>query len=695
MKRWTTTSDAGPILPLLERNFLSLKPGASYPVKPGRATKAILLVGWLVCTLVSPKAKAQAFRDISANIGINTYCLDRHDMGGGVVFFDYNQDNYPDLFIIGGEAPCALYRNNWDGSFSNVSKTAGLDLADFTTVGAAVGDIDNDGDQDVLVTTSRDFANVLLENNGDGTFTDISEEAGIKELAWSTSASFGDFNLDGLIDIYVSNYAMYQGEPFSQNIRGGYSNFLYQNMGNNQFVNVANGLGVADIGCGLATAFTDSDNDHDADIYVANDFGLSFEPNELYINQYPQNNFDPIASFAGVKVKINAMGIAIGDYDEDGDFDYYVTNIADNPFFENTQSGSLFNDIGIEKGISNPDGTSWGTAFLDYNNDSYLDLVVANGQVIEASHQNDENRLFQGGKEHQFEDVSKTVGIASPKRCRGLSFADMDNDGDLDVLFGVVDANEQAEENALLYQNITANKNNWFKVKLQGTHNNRNGYGSRVRVVIGDRSLIREADGGSSYLSHSFNVIHFGLGNSSTVDSLIVTWPGGHQDIYTHLKANAAVTVVEDSHAYPYRNEAISIFSGDSIFLAGAFRKEEGIYHHFLSDENAVDTALIITKLTLLERPIPSSKEVGFTAFPNPFQHSMQLKYHLHEKSRVRLTVFDLQGKQLKVLLEENQAAGTHYFPYEGLPSTYANGLLVFRLSIDDQNYVLKAVKFQ
>lgn len=650
---------------------------------------------YTVILLASPlMTQAQSFREISQQVGINAFCQDPHLMGGGVALFDYNNDNYPDLFIIGGEGPNTLLRNNWDGSFSDVSQEAGVALGGLFTMGVAVGDIDNDGDEDLLITTGKETPNILLQNNGNGSFTDISKAAGIQELAWSTSASFGDFNLDGWIDIYVNNYAIYEEEPFSQHIRGGYANFLYQNQGNNTFVNVAPTLGVADVGCGLAVAFTDCDHDSDPDLYVANDFGLSFEPNELYINAFPEAGFRPAAYAAGVHVKINAMGIAIGDYDEDGDLDYYVTNIADNPFFENTEGGQFFEDVGISKGVNNPDGTSWGTAFLDYNNDTYLDLIVANGQVIEAPHQNNENRLFQGNKDHQFEDVSTKTGLASNQRCRGLSFADLDNDGDLDLLFGVVAEDQQSEDNALLYQNNTANKNNWFKLQLVGRLSNRNGYGSQVRIVLGNRSLIREADGGSSYLSHHSNVIHFGLGNHASIDSLIITWPGGHQDIYTQLKANKAIKVVETSHWYSNSNQEITIFKGDSIFLAGAFQKQAGIYHHFLSDDNGIDTALIVTKLTLLEKPIQAAKEVAFTAAPNPFSTQTQLQYHLKQDSEVQLSVFDIMGREIRILVDQQQSAGDYRLPYLLEPAEKASGILIFKLLINGQAHILKTIQF-
>lgn len=529
--------------------------------------------------------------------------------------------------------------------------------------------------------------------NGDGTFSDISEKAGVKERAWSTSASFGDFNLDGLLDIYVANYAILKEDPFQQHANECAPNFLYQNRGNNQFENVAYLSGTADVGCGLAVAFTDCDNDRDVDLYVANDFGLQFEPNELYINPYPESPFRKTAPYSPIRARINAMGVAVGDYNEDGDFDYYVTNMGDNPFFENRNKGALFQDVAAQKGVNNPDGTSWGAAFLDYNNDTYLDLTVANGQVVETNRQNNENRLFKADQYRLFQDVSKSAGIASTKNCRGLSFADMDKDGDLDFMFGLVSADEQSEENTLVYQNNEAGLGNWLKVKLRGVENNRNGYGAQISLIIGNRRLIREADGGSSYLSHHYNEIHFGLGDYTKVDSLIVDWPGGNRDVFSDIAANQAIEVVEMSHWYPYRNREISIFKGESVFLAGSPQTEAGVYQHRITGSDGLDSMLIITRLKVLESPAVGLQDIAFAAFPNPFRASARIRYTLPENSRVRLSVFEAGGKQGRVLIEEEQAAGEHYFSFEDQHAFYGRGLYIFRLSVDRQVYVLKLVK--
>lgn len=634
---------------------------------------------------------AQTFREISKQIGLNTYCLDETIMGGGVAFFDYNQDYYPDLFVIGGERANVLFQNNWDGTFSNVSTQAGIELRNKKTMGVAVGDIDNDGDADLFITTAKDQANVLLENQGDGTFRDISEKAGITDVSWSTSATFGDFNKDGLIDIYVNNYAEFESYPFEQNINQCSPNFLYQNLGDNQFVNVAEDLGVADAGCGLAVAFTDCDGDLDTDLYVANDFGLTFEANALYFNQYPKA-FEEASFAIGMDFRINAMGIAIGDFDEDGDFDYYTTNIADNLLSESVNESRFFREVAIPKEVGNPDGTSWGTAFLDYNHDTYLDLIVANGQVIAADFQNNENRLFQSNDQYFFEDISQIAGLADTTRCRGLSISDYDLDGDLDFLFGVVSPTEQSDFQTLFYKNELEDAQNWIKINLQGTASNRDGYGSHLRIVLGDRNLIREADGGSSYLSHSSKEVHFGLGKHDVIDSLIISWPSGQQDIYTHIRSNQNLLAIENDQYFPYSHQEITIFEGDSIFLADAFQTEAGVYHHFTQDE-AGENVLYITRLRLEPKPIEIFTEVTFTASPNPFINSTQLQYTLPTDSAVKIEVYDLVGRHIGTLLEEEKSAGRHFLSNEVMMSVLSKGVYVFRLQVGAEVHNLLVIK--
>ncbi|MFN2421993.1 MAG: CRTAC1 family protein [Gemmatimonadota bacterium] len=509
-------------------------------------------------------ALAQGFDEVGREAGIDHVAVDPHRIAGGVAFFDYDGDGDDDLWLTGGRNPDRLYRNRGDGTFDDVTEAAGLGfLADIPTVGVVTGDIDNDGDRDVFVTTFEGYPNILLRNEGDGTFTDVSEAAGVAgPPVWSTAAAFGDYDLDGFLDLYVGNYATYDDLPYDEHLTGGIPNFLYRNRGDGTFEDVAERLGVDDPdGLALAVAFTDYDGDADVDIWVANDFGYLFEEDKLYRND--GGRFVEVGEELGVDNEINAMGIAAGDYDEDGDLDYYVTNMARNRLHENLQRGHAsgegsgrFVDVARQKGLDDEWATSWGAVFADVDNDGHLDLLLANGRVLPSYNMEymdhlhrlvepHANRLWRGDGKGGFVEVASEMGVADTTRGRGLAWSDIDGDGDVDLAVSVLVVEGPTMDHALLYRNEGHPGRNWLNVRLRGTSANRDAFGSRVRVVAAERSLIREIDGGSSYLSQSSSVAHFGLGSRAVADSLVVTWPGGKIEVLTDLPVNRTVEIVE------------------------------------------------------------------------------------------------------------------------------------------------------
>jgi hypothetical protein len=517
------------------------------------------------CFTIAGSVSGQDFQEVSLAAGIDHYCYDPHRVCGGVAFFDYNGDGLEDLYLTGGGRADRLFRNKGDGTFADATEDAGLTVVKrFRTVGVVTGDVDSDGDRDLFVTTGPDQRNVLLRNNGDGTFSDVSEQAGITGTAWSTSATFGDYDIDGDLDLYVGNYATYDGLPYDEHLTGGLANQLYRNRGDGTFEEVA-AEAFADNSEGLtiAVAFADLNGDFEIDLYVANDFGQLFLPNALLINEASSGAFSDVGKSSGTDADMNGMGIAIGDYDEDGDFDLYVSNMDRNRLFENrSESGSQelrFQDVSVEKGVADSLSTSWGTAFFDYDNDSHLDLFVANGRVLPTYNladprralrliQQHVNRVYRGAADRSLTEVT-TAGIADSARGRGLAFADYDADGDLDLFVAVVSKDEKTTVRARLYRNEVGTRNHWLKVDLRGTESIRDAFGSVVRAVSGDRSWLRIVDGGSSYLSQSSSVVHFGLGNTAAVDSLIVTWPGGKREAFADLRADQTVRIVEGTSA--------------------------------------------------------------------------------------------------------------------------------------------------
>ncbi|MDN5202230.1 FG-GAP-like repeat-containing protein [Fulvivirgaceae bacterium BMA10] len=539
----------------------------------------------------------QGFKEVASEIGIDHFCYDALVMGGGIASLDYDNDGDEDLYLVGGLSSDKLYRNNGNGFYEDVSDIAGLNFTNnFYTVGVVAGDFDNDGFRDLFVTTGRDTRNILLSNNSDGTFSDISEQAGILEISWSTSATIGDYNLDGLPDIYVGNYVEYDGLPFDAHLVAGLPNFLYENLGNNQFEEVAVSMQVEDNGAALAVAFSDVDDDGDVDIVIANDFGHIYEPNALYINE-DGDFFSSVADQAGVNYEIHGMGIAIGDYDKDGDRDYYITDLGPNLLHNKQNNGMLYSEMSEVSNVEVSDMTSWGAAFFDYDNDSNLDLAVANGNVLGS--RKEVTSLFKGDGLGNFSDVATSQNIVEDSKTKGLAVLDYDNDGDLDLIVTAVSDDEASMDKTLFYKNNNENTNNWLKVKLQGTYSNRDGIGSSVKVFVDNEVLIREIDGGSSYLSHNLLVAHFGLGSVEHVDSIVINWMGGNEQILKNVKVNQTLLIQEDQVRHSFIDSTIC--KGDSLFLENKYQKVGGTYYDSLKNGQDGLYEVICTKLKVMD----------------------------------------------------------------------------------------------
>lgn len=507
--------------------------------------------------------KAQ-FIEISHNSGITHTNVDPTLLSGGVAFLDYQNDGFEDVFLIGGDAPNRLFENQGNESFVEVTEQVGLNKIDhMRTMGISCGDLDNDGYTDLLITSIDKEQVYLFWNVGGKYFKEGSQEAGIAASFYSSSTALGDFNKDGHLDVYICNYNS-----------GTDGDLLLKNNGDRTFSNLSHLLGNFHHGSALVVAFSDFDSDHDLDILVGNDFGDLHQPNRLFVNEHPKLGFQELSDETGWDVRINSMGIAIGDYDEDGDLDYYVSDIGDNYLFAN-QTNHSFHELARQAEVDNAEGTSWGNAFFDYNNDSYLDLFVANG-IFQIGDNQQKNRLFEGNGQ-AFKDVSELQEIASTFRGRGVAVGDFNNDGHQDLLVGVVHNRPNARYHTLLYEN-PGNENNWIKINLIGTMSNKDAYGSLVKAFFEGRCLIKESSGGGSYLSGNSKVIHFGLGTATSVDSLVVTWPNTLAQVFTNLAANQHYEILEGGKIYRTRSIAKTIPNGDEIFLQGKQRNEAGVY---------------------------------------------------------------------------------------------------------------------
>ena len=520
----------------------------------------ILLIFWAF----SPRSHAQ-FSEVSNSSGIDFAPVPLFNLGGGLAWFDYDNDGWEDLYITGCTSMDRLYKNNGDGTFSDVSLDAGLPVTVLAnTMSVTTGDIDNDGDRDVFLGTwrttgSSNFApNMLLRNNGNGTFTEVAEDIGLGEPTYATGATFFDANKDGWLDLYVACYIQ-SGQlivdPETQQVVGFdhdcFQDNFYLNNGDGTFVNMTQDWNAVNNGCSLGVVASDKDGDGDSDILVANDFGEFVEPNVILQNDFPNQEFSEVAESASADLAIYGMGVAVGDYDEDLDLDYYFTNLGRNVLLNNDGEGQ-FQDLTTEADVENASSnglynTSWGTTFWDFDNDGFLDLFVANGHLPTAPFvQNnllDPNKLYRNMGDGTFEDLTEEQQVGSTLMARGCAYADYDQDGDLDMAVVNLEQGEFVAVNHVeLFQN-PGNENHYIQFELEGTLSGNDAFGAWVIVHAGDRHLLREIHGGSSHASQSTSRVHVGLGNLTEVDSVNVIWPVGNPETWFSLEADSLHTL--------------------------------------------------------------------------------------------------------------------------------------------------------
>ncbi len=494
-------------------------------------------------------------------------------MGSGALFFDYNNDGWPDIFFVDGgslvdaglahQARSRLYRNNGDGTFADVTEQSGIRNLGYG-MGACAADYDNDGWVDLYITNFG--RNVLYHNNGDGTFTDVTEKAGVGLRSWSTSCAFADVDNDGHVDLFVVNYVdfgltnnKYCGDPVQNvrmychpNVYNGLPNVLYHNNGDGTFTDVTKKAGLyTTAGKGLGVVFGDYNNDGWMDIFVANDS----VPNFLYQNQ-GHGTFKEVGFLAGAAVNANGrpgagMGTDMADYDNDGLLDIFVTHLdmEANTLYHNIGQG-IFEDATFQTGLGEPSlpFVGFGTALFDYDNDGYLDLAVANGNVLDNATYFRDNAtyaqrklLFHNEGNGTFKEIGlgSGPGFALRKVGRGLAVGDFDNDGNLDLL---ITNNGQTAD---LLRNDGGNRNHFLMVRTIGTKSNRDGIGARLKLTVGSTTQVREVKAGSSYLSQNDMRVHFGLGQATRADRLEVRWPSGRVDVLENLEANQFLTLQE------------------------------------------------------------------------------------------------------------------------------------------------------
>ena len=501
--------------------------------------------------------------------------------GSGIAFFDFDNDGWLDIYLTNGsrldakwpagKAPTThLYKNNRDGTFTDVTEKSGLGRSGWQT-GVCVGDYDNDGWDDLFCTFWGH--NILFHNNGNGTFTDVTAKAGLAEAhgRWGTGCSFLDYDRDGYLDLFVCNFVkldpdkppsledasfcQWKGVPTMCGPRGlpGDTNILYHNNGDGTFTDVSEKAGILKPGprYHITSVSYDFDNDGWPDIYIA----VDSMPSIFFKNNH-DGTFTDIAVMAGCAYNDDGheqagMGLGVADYDCDGWFDIFKTNFADDTsnLYHNNGDGT-FSDLSFNSGVGiNNTYVAWGCGFIDYDNDGWADIVQINGHVYPEIDKYNFGETFKNPRlvyknlgNGRFKDVSAEMGpgITARFSSRGAAFGDYDNDGGMDML--ILNMNELPS----LLHNQGGNKQNWIKLKLVGTKCNRTAIGARARVITGKHIQMDEVHSGTSVMSQSDLRLHFGVGAVETIDAIEVKWPTTQKvERFTQVKVNQILTIRE------------------------------------------------------------------------------------------------------------------------------------------------------
>jgi hypothetical protein len=568
-------------------------------VRPGEASP--YAAPGVTFTEVTRAAGLGGFRHVSG-AAAKDYIIEA--TGSGCAFVDYDNDGWPDIYLVNGgtmdvlrgkeKAPrAALYRNNKDGTFTDVTEKAGVGNERFGQ-GVCAGDYDNDGWADLYVTNYG--KNRLYRNNKDGTFTDVAEKAGVAPGMWSTGCAFGDYDGDGRLDLFVAGYieldlnqlpptatgnaaqaakgedknsggmgasysagmayCQYRSQRVMCGPRGlkGAPDHLFRNNGDGTFTDVSARAGVADKAgyYGFGVAWFDLDDDGRPDLIVANDS----TPNYVYRNK-GDGTFEDVSYASGAALNEHGreqahMGVAIGDYDGDGRADIHITNFSDdsNVLYHN-DGGGIFTDVTFPAGLAEATipFLGWGTNFFDYDNDGALDLLAANGHVYPLAETADwgtsyrQRLLLLRNVKNKFREAGSGAGAALniPRASRGSAIGDFDNDGDQDILLNNLD-----EAPTLLRNDGASKSGHWLNVRLIGDPKQkspRDAIGAVVVCAVGARRMREEVASGRSYNSQSDLRVHFGLGAATKVDRLTVRWPGARTEEYEIKSVDQFITI--------------------------------------------------------------------------------------------------------------------------------------------------------
>ena len=592
----------------------------------------------LISVLFTQDVISQVFLQKNLNFANPADLILKTNSGtNGISIADYNQDGYLDIyFVVKEEASKADFstRNRlflFDGE-KYVDKTSTFNdgVSGFTEViqtpygykiGASWGDYNNDGFPDLFLANSG--KDILLKNTGNGQFINITQAAGVagKDSVQSSQGLWFDYDKDGDLDLYVS-----VRQDWSPSNRS-HANRMYENSGNDTFIDVSEESGLNDAGLTFTTLPLDVDNDGDLDLYLANDFGL----NKLYINNGDKTFTEQTDAF-GLSDQGEGMGLSIGDPDNNGLFDIYLTNVTDNGesplrfnrLFVNTEQ-NFFEKKEFAKGVSEA-GWGWGSEFFDFDNDGDEDLLIANGYQTQV--EPDINRLFRNTSSEtdtlSFERFETDAGISANSVSYTNAVFDQNNDGFLDFV------TSNFFQKPVLYEN-TLDQGNWLKIWLEGVETNRNGFGSVLRLYTGEDTFSRYYHGAGLYTQHILP-IHFGLENATIIDSLQVKWLSGKIDRFYNLEPNQTLNILEGG--------------------------------------------LITSNETDYKREFPTQL-ILLGNYPNPFNNSTVIQFQISQPDAITLEIFSISGQKI-LTHSTSYSTGTHSYNWE--TGNLNSGAYVYRI---------------
>jgi len=548
-----------------------------------------ITVSIVVCALVAAPAPGTIrFEELAAKAGLvfasNSSPTPNKNqpetMVAGVALFDYDNDGYLDIYLVNGAAIPSLvkegpqywnrlYHNNHDGTFTDVTEKAGV-AGEGYGMGVAIGDYDNDGWADIFVVNVT--KNQLFHNNHDGTFTDVTDKAGLAgamlngKKMWSVSAGWFDYNNDGRLDLFVSNYCKWEvnKDPVCGPRPGlraycdpknyaSLPNTIYRNNGDGTFTDVSAELGIdKSIGKGMGVSFADYDHDGYMDVFVANDNAA----NQLFHN-LKGKKFEEIALPAGVAYPesgsfISGMGSDFKDVDNDGWDDVWHTAIEGEsfPLFHNNKGSGDFNEVTNQAGLGHATRqmSGWSNGIADFDNDGWKDLFVARGNVLDNIAEmslrkyGEPNTVFRNLGRGKFQEVDAGPDLAAPAPHRGVAFGDIDNDGRIDAVVTVLNGRMK------YFHNMSQTGNHWLLLKLVGVKSNRMGLGAQVAITTEDGAKqYNHATTSTGYACSSDPRVHFGLGASKTVKEIAITWPGGLRQTLHNVPADQILEITEQA----------------------------------------------------------------------------------------------------------------------------------------------------